>query len=963
MKKFLKYIPIFLAAIVLAVFFVPSFIPNTLTNAETYPGTKVKKDFINQSMFLEYAGNTLVGVDGEGFVYRSEEGTVDKLTKTGTQLQYVKKPEVDTSGNHSSIGNAYQKLLTFGNNILLFAGNNGSQIYIYKSIDQGKTWTVKNPGINISGSDGGYAYDLMFESDRFLLFTINSSLNSMSERSSLDGEKWKYHGADKDSYISWNINHADGYVFYSNIVDGSNVLDKKIVFSATSFEGEDRVSGYPSFLPIPVEDRNTEAVYQSAMTKIGNTFLAITPAGRVFTCTGNLQPWNSVGTIDYERIVKLYPYESGAIAVAICDAENKGAIFYIELQNNNVTTKLMYDNKFTDGWYVSNLNTNDLANTVAISDKHVTVGGNYLYMPRSSDVAEYECYSGFVTYTRNITHKVEFRDYNGNLLSSSDVNEGSCAIKPTDPSRTGYTFVGWDKDITLPITEDTVFTAIYEANLYNVTFKEETGDIISTVKVAYSTQIPSDKIPTPTKDGYQFIGWDKDTKALITGDITFTAKFSKYAYLTINYPAKSGTFGLLNQFKKTQMSSVQIKYTIGDIIDNSELKQFLAGIEGWTRDFDLDGKWDYDVKFLSWDKQLPTHITEDITLNATYEKLNLVRVVYYSQLRFNFKDNYYHTFIAQMNIEKLIETGSKIKIEDFKRSDVDYEIYNAQGAFYNNLVGFEFQGWDKDISETISADTVFTAQYKMPTFEITYYDADLYVIDRTNNQIDFMGIENLLEILNTSQENYNNFKNLFTLGVVQLNGEKVKEIAQKLDLNAYLNNLKNYNDKSTRLITPIIVIDSDRPNAYGGIFTSGSIDVDSAVLQPFAGNLKDHNKSYWISPVIFSTSAYSMTATVTFSNKLHSALKSFNMFFGAIGTFFKTAWNWIWKILIVAGIIALISFVLYIFKEPLRRTIDNANKKRIEQKQENQQTKQQLKQSNNNNYRSTKNNHYKSRRK
>lgn len=954
MRKFLKLIPIFLAAIVLAVFFVPGLIPTNTAAAEVYPGTTTDKNFENQSMFLEYAGDTLVGIDGSGYVYRAEEGTIDKLVKTGAQLQYVSKMTVDTNTNHNSIGNAYQKLLTYGNNTLLFAGNNGTRIFVYKSIDQGKTWTVSDTGIKLAvSSEGGYPYDLMFENDRFIMYTIcnNNGTYRMEERFSLNGETFIYKGKVD---ICWNINHAGGYIFFSSIVD------QKICFSSHFFEDNDPLTGNPSFISIPITDRNFEYGYQSAMTKVGNIYLAITSEGRVFTCTGNLQAWNSIGTIEYKRVVKMYPYESGVICVALGTNEVSSAIFYLEINNNTVSTKLMYTNDFSNLVYSVNHNANYIANTVAISNKHVTVGGNNLYMPRASEDSSKISYSSFTTYTRNITHKVEFRDYNGNLLSSSDVNEGSTPVAPADPSRTGYKFVGWDKDITAAITEDTVFTAVYEANLYNVTFKdEETGDIISTVKVAYNTQIPSDKIPTPTKDGYQFVGWDKDVKSLITGDITFNAKFSKYAYITFTYPVKTGTFGLLQQFHKTEVQSKKIRFTIGEIIENNgDYKSFVAGLNGWIKDFDLDGKWDYDVKFLAWDKQLPTHINEDITVTASYEKLNLVRLVYYSQLRFKIEDDYYYTFISEMNIEKLIETGAKMNVNDFKRADVDYEIYNAnRDTFYNNLVGFNFKGWDHDITKPISSDLIVKGIYDLPKFEIRYYDADLYLIETTNNQIDFMGIENLIELLNRDNTYLKQYKHFFKSGIiinVSAINKSIEKLMEKLDVATYIQSLQKYNDKSTRLITPFVVIDSDRPDAYGGIFTSGKIEVDSAVLTPFAGDLQDHDRSYYISPIMFTTSAYPMSATVTFTNKLHSAIKSFNMFFGAIGNFFKTAWNWIWKILIVAGIIALICFILYIFKEPLRRTIDNANKKRIEQKQENQRTKQQLKQSKQNN------NHFKS---
>lgn len=950
MKKFLKLIPIFLAAIVLAVFFVPGLISVNKVSAdsENYSHyTAIKYDdkiFENQAMFLQYAGNTLVGVDSDGSVWRSETGTVTTLTKTGVNLSFTKKlPKAIyyDDGGYSDYTKQATNLLTYGNGTLLFVGNNGTDTIVYKSIDQGKTWTTHNIGLSNDATDNHYAYDLMFGNDMFVLVTISSKTivkeldNGKKIWTSTTGESWEQKNIDS---IPTVLNYGNGFFIATYISDMS------ICFKYT----QDFNSWKTDLKSISIQEvSSSERFLKTTATKINNSFFAITPTGRTFVCTGTNQEWRQLNTLNLSRIEKIYPYENGVIAVSPYNYE----VYYLEISDEQVSVKLMYT-------YKDNFSSSqpEFANVVAISDNYVTVGGSDIYGNSSIKPI---C-SDLITYTRNISHRVEFRDYNNSLIAAADVVDGNVAVAPIQPSRTGYKFVGWDKDITAAITEDTVFTAVYEANLYNVTFKdEETGDIISTVKVAYNTQIPSDKIPTPTKDGYQFVGWDKDVKSLITGDITFNAKFSKYAYITFTYPVKTGTFGLLQQFHKTEVQSKKIQFTIGEIIENNgDYKSFIAGLNGWVKDFDLDGKWDYDVKFLSWDKQLPTHINEDITVTASYEKLNLVRLVYYSQLRFKIEDDYFYTFISEMNIERLLETGAKINVNDFKRADVDYEIYNAnRDTFYNNLVGFNFKGWDKDISEPVSSDIIIKGIYDLPTFEIRYYDADLYLIETTNNQIDFMGIENLIELLNRDNTYLKQYKHFFRSGIiinVAAINKSIEKLMEKLDVATYIQSLQKYNDKSTRLITPFVVIDSDRPDAYGGIFTSGKIEVDSAVLTPFAGDLQDHDKSYYISPIMFTTSAYPMSATVIFTNKLHSAIKSFNMFFGAIGSFFKAAWKWIWKILIVAGIIALICFVLYLFKEPLRRTIDNANKKRIEQKQENQRTKQQLKQSKQNN------NHFKS---
>ena len=59
-------------------------------------------------------------------------------------------------------------------------------------------------------------------------------------------------------------------------------------------------------------------------------------------------------------------------------------------------------------------------------------------------------------------YTVNFVDYDGRLLHTEEVQRGSDATAPADPSRANYTFAGWDKDFT-NITGPLTVTAKYEA--------------------------------------------------------------------------------------------------------------------------------------------------------------------------------------------------------------------------------------------------------------------------------------------------------------------------------------------------------------------------------------------------------------------------------------------------------------------------------------------------------------------
>ena len=103
-------------------------------------------------------------------------------------------------------------------------------------------------------------------------------------------------------------------------------------------------------------------------------------------------------------------------------------------------------------------------------------------------------------------YTVTFKDYNGAVLKTESVSYGTSATAPSNPARTGYTFAGWNKSFD-HIWQDTVVTAKYNINKYTVTFKNYDGTVLKTQTVSYgsSATAPSN----PTRTGYMFAGWDK----------------------------------------------------------------------------------------------------------------------------------------------------------------------------------------------------------------------------------------------------------------------------------------------------------------------------------------------------------------------------------------------------------------------------------------------------------------------
>lgn len=62
-------------------------------------------------------------------------------------------------------------------------------------------------------------------------------------------------------------------------------------------------------------------------------------------------------------------------------------------------------------------------------------------------------------------YNVTFKDYNGTILKTVTVNKGSSATAPTNPTRKGYTFNGWDKSYS-NVTSNLTITAKYSINVF-----------------------------------------------------------------------------------------------------------------------------------------------------------------------------------------------------------------------------------------------------------------------------------------------------------------------------------------------------------------------------------------------------------------------------------------------------------------------------------------------------------------
>ena len=136
-------------------------------------------------------------------------------------------------------------------------------------------------------------------------------------------------------------------------------------------------------------------------------------------------------------------------------------------------------------------------------------------------------------------YTITFDTAGGSEVPSITQDYGTTITAPANPAKTGYTFAGWDKTIpsTMPAGDMTI-TARWTVNQYTITFKPENGGQDIVIKQDYGTAITPPAAPTRT--GYTFAGWNREIPtAMPAGDMTITARWTENRVIVIIRPDDS----------------------------------------------------------------------------------------------------------------------------------------------------------------------------------------------------------------------------------------------------------------------------------------------------------------------------------------------------------------------------------------------------------------------------------------
>ena len=320
-------------------------------------------------------------------------------------------------------------------------------------------------------------------------------------------------------------------------------------------------------------------------------------------------------------------------------------------------------------------------------------------------------------------YTITFDTNGGSEIAPITQDYGTKITAPADPTRKGYTFKGWDKEIpkTMPAENMTV-KAQWEINQYAITFDTNGGSEIAPITQDYGTKItaPAD----PTRKGYTFKGWDKEIPETMPAEnITVKAQWEINQY-TITFDTNGGSeIAPITQDYGTEITAPDNPTRKGYTFKgwDKEIPETMPAenmtvkarweINQYTIAFDTNGgseiapiTQDYGTKitapadptrkgytFKGWDKEIPeTMPAENITVKAQWE-------------------------INQYTIAFDTNGGSEIAPIT---QDYGTEITAPDNP---TREGYTFIGWDRDIPVTMPAENItVTAQWEINRYTITF---------------------------------------------------------------------------------------------------------------------------------------------------------------------------------------------------------------------------------------------------
>ena len=303
-------------------------------------------------------------------------------------------------------------------------------------------------------------------------------------------------------------------------------------------------------------------------------------------------------------------------------------------------------------------------------------------------------------------YTITFDTNGGSEIAPITQDYGTEITAPDNPTRKGYTFKGWDREIpeTMPAENITV-KAQWEINQYTIAFDTNGGSEIAPITQDYGTEITAPD--NPTRKGYTFKGWDREIPETMPAEnITVKAQWEINQY-TIAFDTNGGSeIAPITQDYGTEITAP----------DNPTRK-------GYT--------------FKGWDKEIPkTMPAENITITARWkdtEKPTGEIII---------GTNKWNEFLNELTFGIFFKNSQEVTINAVDNSGVVFVSYlvtdkELSKAELNSLV---FRAYEEPFSIDPNGEYIVYVMLVDENINITYLRSDRITLD--NIQPVISGIEN-----------------------------------------------------------------------------------------------------------------------------------------------------------------------------------------------------------------------------
>ena len=455
----------------------------------------------------------------------------------------------------------------------------------------------------------------------------------------------------------------DGTIISLNLLvsETANLGNKKIKLAKINYANMNDQSVYQDDFIIPLKIYNNYSVSAtSANEKMGS--VTIDPAGDAVengtsitaTATANdgysFVNWTAGGT----EVSKDNPYKFDLAANTALTANFQANKYPVVFKNEGTEDK-KYDL--------------DFASEIKAPENPTKEG--YTFLGWFADKTKFV--EGATVPVNGITYEakwqinqytITFNTDGGSEVAAITQDYASAITAPENPTKTGYTFAGWDSEIptTMPAENKTI-KATWTINSYVVEYVVD-GVVVKEESLEYGSAITAPA--NPSKPGWVFIGWESEYKGTTVPDynVTYTAQW-KQDIITL-------------RFVFWDDNKVEYQYKPGEEI--TEIPEVPAR-EGYT--------------FKGWDKTIPEVMPEEVD-NGVYV------------ITANWSVNKYDVYF--------IANGKTVKKQTMTYGS---PIVAPEAP---DVEGYTFVGWTPEVAETVPANNVwYEAVYEVNTYTVTYY--------------------------------------------------------------------------------------------------------------------------------------------------------------------------------------------------------------------------------------------------